>query len=124
MVDRLEQEIDTCKQARSHLTALQVDAWRPLQASHRLQGPISLRRNWNHRFLTLERKYSSDWRRTCGVVLLKKLTSSMQLSAMSREHLEESQATGSQPREGDLSLIEGSNMMLAEMYANEVWAWT
>ena len=98
-----------------------MDAWRPLQASHRLQGPISLRRNWNHRFLTLEPKCHSDWRRTCGMVLLKKLASSMQLSAVSREHLEESQATGSQPREGDWSLVEGSNMLLAEMYANEVW---
>ena len=102
---------------------LQVDAWRPLQASHLLMGPICLHRNWNHRFLTLESEYWSDQRRTCTALLLRKLISSMNLSAIMREHLEESQATGSQPREGDLSLIEGNNMLLSEMYANEVWAW-
>ena len=40
----------------------QVDAWGQLQASHLLEGPICLRRNFNHRFLTLE----SEWDNRCG----------------------------------------------------------
>lgn len=38
------------------------------------------------------------------------------------ERLIESQMTGAQPQEGDLSLTEASNMLLSVMFAEEVWA--
>ena len=40
------------------------------------------------------------------------------ISLVTREHLAESQTTGSQPQEGELSLTEGSNMLLSEMFAD------
>ena len=104
----------------------QVDAWRPLQASHLLEGPISLRRNWNHRFLTLESEWGNKMRHACVGALIKRLASDMlppDISMVTREHLAESQTTGSRPQEGELSLTEGSNMLLSEMFADEVWPW-
>ena len=105
----------------------QVDAWRPLQASHLLEGPIGLRRNWNHRFQTLESEWGNKMRHACMGALIRRLASDMlppDISVVTREHLAESQTTGSQSREGDLSLTEGSNiMLLSEMFADEVWPW-
>ena len=43
------------------------------------------------------------------------------ISAVMRAHLVESQTTSSQPQEGELSLTDGNNMMLSEIYADEVW---
>ena len=43
----------------------QVDAWHSLQASHLLEWPISLRCNWNHRFLTLEFERANKMRHAC-----------------------------------------------------------
>ena len=102
----------------------QVDAWRPLQASHPLEGPISLRRNWNHRFLTLESEWGNKLRHACVGPLIRRLARDMlrpDFSTVTRELLVYSQTTGSQPREGELSLTEGSNMLLSEMLADEVW---
>ena len=105
---------------------LQVDAWAPLQASHLLEGPISLRRNWNHRFLTLESEYHNKLRHACAGALMMRLAHDMMppdvhMSEEMVEHLVESQTTGSQPREGDLSLAQGNSMLLTEMLADEVW---
>ena len=103
----------------------QVDALRPMQASHLLEGPIGLRRNWNPRFLTLESGWGNQMRHACAGALIKRLASDMlppDVSTVTQEHLVESQTTGSQPQEGELSL-EGSNMLLSEMFADEVWPW-
>ena len=107
----------------STLVASQVGAWGVLQASHLLEGPISLRRNWNPRFLTLESEWDNKLRHACAAALLKKLVSGMlpaDASTVLRQHLEESQLTGSQPQEGDYSLVEGNEMLLSEALAEEV----
>ena len=104
-----------------------MEAWGPFQASQLLKGPISLRRNWNHRFLTLEGEWANELRDACAGALLKKLAGGLlpqDANAVLRQHrlenLVESQATGSQPHEGDISLVEGNNMMLSEIMAEEV----
>jgi hypothetical protein len=104
----------------------QADAWGPLQASHLLEGPISLRRNWNHCFLTLESEWGNKMRHACAGALIRRLASDMlppDISVVTLEHLAESQTTGSQPQEGELSLTNGGNMLLSEMFADEVWPW-
>ncbi|CAL8463303.1 g2837 [Coccomyxa elongata] len=98
-----------------------VDTWSGLQASHRLEGPISLRRNWNPRFLTLESEWDNKLRHACTAAVLKKLVSEIlppDASAVLRQHLEESQATGSQPQPGEFSLVEGNQLLLSQMFAD------
>ena len=56
---------------------LQVNAWAPLQASHLLEGPISLRRNFNPRFLTLESEYQNKLRHACAGALMMRLAVDM-----------------------------------------------
>ena len=76
----------------------QGDARRPLQASHLLEGPIGLRRNWNHRFLTLESDWGNKMRHACAGALIRRLASDMlppDVSTVTQEHLAESQTTGS-----------------------------
>ena len=131
VVDKLDQanKVAPC----SNLCAImllcytpQVDAWRPMQASHLLEGPISLRRNWNHRFLTLESDWDNKMRHACVWALIRRLASDMlppDISMMTLQHLAESQTTGSEPQEGEFSLAEGNNMLLSEMFADEVWPW-
>ena len=107
---------------------LQVEGWAPLQASHLLEGPISLRRNWNHRFLTLEHEYDNKLRHACAAALMKRLARDMMPPGDSMPysmvvHLVDSQTTGSQPQEGDLSLAQGNSMLLTEMLLDEVWPW-
>ncbi|BDA45893.1 hypothetical protein COCOBI_07-6800 [Coccomyxa sp. Obi] len=99
-----------------------VDAWGPLQSSHLLEGPIGLRRNFNPRFLTLESEWDNKLRHGCAAALLKKLASGMlpaDAGALLGGHLVESQTTGSQPQEGDFSLVEGNNILLSEMFNEE-----
>ncbi|BDA45891.1 hypothetical protein COCOBI_07-6780 [Coccomyxa sp. Obi] len=69
---------------------LGVDVWGRLQASHLLEGPIGLRRNWNHRFVTLESEWDNKLRHGCAAALMKKLASGMLLadaSAVLRGHV-------------------------------------
>ena len=118
-------QIDKLKQATTHIIATQVAAWRPLQASQLLRGPISLRRNWNHRFLTLQPEYGSGLRNACAEALLRKLVDGMtplDISDAVRSRLVQTQTTGrgARPEEGELTLIEGNNMLLSEMYLEEV----
>ena len=101
----------------------QVGVWRSLQASHLLEGPISLRRNWNHRFLTLETEWDNKLRHGCVAALIKRLAHDVLppgIGTVTQAHLVESQTTGSQPEEGELSLIEGNDVLLSEMHADEV----
>ena len=101
-------------------------AWRPLQASQLLRGPISLRRNWNYRFLTLQPEFGSGLRDACAEALLRELVNGMtppDISDAVRSRLLQTQATGhgARPEEGELTLIEGNKMLLSEMYLEEVW---
>ena len=102
-----------------------MEDWGPLQASHLMEGPIGLRRNWNHRFLTLESEYWNKHRHTCAAVLLRRLAGGFlppDIGEVARKHLVEAQLTGhgAQPQEGELTLDQGNTMLLAELYVQEV----
>ena len=93
--------------------------------SHRLEGPICLRRHWNHRFLTLESEWDNELRHACAATLIKKLVSRglpSDASEVLLRHLEESQATGSQLQAGHFSLHEGNDILLTAAFANKVRA--
>ena len=118
--------IKELKQADLQIIATQVAAWRPLQASQLMRGPICLRRNWNHHFLTLQPEYDSGLRQACAEALLRELVNGMtppDISDAARSRLMQAQATGygARPEEGELTLIEGNNMLLSELYLEEVW---
>ena len=90
-----------------------------------MEGPIALRRNFNHRFLTLEPNWRNQQRHTCTSALIMGLASDVLPSDTDTwkiEHLQESQTTGSQPQQDELTLTDGSNMLLTEMNTNEVRA--
>ncbi|CAL8466262.1 g5798 [Coccomyxa elongata] len=99
-----------------------VDAWGALRASHLLEGPISLRRNFNPRFLTLQSEWGNKLRHACVAAVLRKLVNNMlppDASSVLRQHLVESQATGSQPQADEFSLDEGNELLLSQMRAEE-----
>ena len=102
-----------------------MEDWGPLQASHLMEGPIGLRRNWNHRFLTLESEFWNKHRHTCAAMLLRRLAHGMlppDIGEVARQHLVQAQLTGhgAQPQEGELTLDQGNTMLLAELYVEEV----
>ena len=102
-----------------------MDAWGGLQASHLLEGPISLRRNWNPWFLTLESDWGNKLRHACVAAVLRKLVNSMlppDASSVLRQHLVESQVTGLQPQDDVFSLDEGNDLLLSQMDTEEVRA--
>ena len=91
-----------------------------------MEGPVCLRRNWNPRFLTLESEWANKLRRGCAAALLRKLAEHSlpkDASEMLRQHLEESQITGTEPEADDVehfksqdySLVEGNNMLLLNL---------
>ena len=87
---------------------MQVNSWSTLQASHRLEGPPYLRRNFNHRFMTLEHGWANGARHGCAGAMIDKL-----VGGFSRPYF----GTAAQDR-----LTEGDKMSLAEMVAKEVRA--
>ena len=100
--------------------------WPRCGLPHLHEGPISLRRNWNHRFLTLEGEYHNKLRHACTGALMMGLAHDMMPPDVSMpeemvEHLVDSQTTGSRPHEGDLTLAQGNSMLLTEMLLDEVW---
>ena len=102
----------------------QVDAWGQLQASHLLEGPIGMRRNFNHHFLTLESAWDNQLRHGCSAALIKRLAPDVLppgVSTVTLGRLAESQMPGAQPQAGEPSLTEGSDMLLSGMRVKEVW---
>ena len=92
-------------------------------AAHLLEGPIGLCRNFNHRFLTRKSEWGNKLRHACAGMLLRKLASNKLppgISVLELDHLAEAQLTGSQPQEGELSLTEGNDMLLSEMFADHL----
>ena len=57
----------------SHAIVLQVKSWRALQASHLLEGPPYLRRNYNPHFMTLENWMANQARRACSGKMMNEL---------------------------------------------------
>ena len=111
-------ELKTGPQASecSWVIAPQVATWGPLQASHLMEGPLGLRRNFNYYFLTLESEWGNKLRHACAGMLLRKLAGGKlppDVSVLELDHLAEAQLTGSQPAEGELSLTKGSKMLLS-----------
>ena len=104
----------------------QVDAWDPLQASHLLEGPVGLRRNFNHRFLTLESAWDNQLRHACSAALIKRIASDVLppgISTVTLGRLAESRTTGAQLQDDKLSLADGSNLLLSDMHTKEVRPW-
>ena len=90
-----------------------------------MEGTIGLRRNFNPHVLTLVSEWGNKLRHGCAGMLLRKLAGSKlppDVSVVELDHLAEAQLTGSQPAEGELSLTEGSKMLLSEMLDEEVRA--
>ena len=89
-------------------TAVQVNSWRTLQASHRLEGPIYLRRNFSPVFLTLESWLANQMRHACSLLMVAELA-----GGCIRPYI----STAAQDR-----LTESDKMSLAEMMAKDVRA--
>ena len=101
----------------------QVDAWGQLQASHPMEGPLYLRRNFNHNFLTLGSEWDNRLRHGCSAVLIRRIARDVLPLGGSTMHRAEPQLTGSQPQGGELSLADGNDLSLSKMSAKEVWPW-
>ena len=85
---------------------MQVKSWRAHQASHRLEGPIYLRRNFSPHFVTLENWLANQVRQACSGLMVAEL-----VGGFFRPYI----STTAQDR-----LTEGDKMSLAEMVAKEV----
>ena len=79
-----------------------------MQASHRLEGPFYLRRNFNHRFMVLEHGWANAARHACTGMMIDKL-----VGGFSRPY----NSTAAQD-----GLTEGNIMSLSEVMAKEVRA--
>ena len=58
---------------KSHAIVLQVESWRALQASHLLEGPPYLQRNFNPPFMTLENWLANQARHACSGKMMDEL---------------------------------------------------
>ena len=85
-----------------------MESWQALQASHRLEGPPYLRRNFNHRFMTLEHVWANQARHACSAMMINEL-----VGGFSRPYNSTAAQNG---------LTEGNRMSLSEVMAKEVRA--
>ena len=85
-----------------------MKSWRALQASHRLEGPPYLRRNFNPHFMTPENRWANQARHACVGAMINKL-----VGGLSRPYT----STASRDR-----FTEGDKMSLLGMMVEEVRA--
>ena len=85
-----------------------MKSWQALQASHRLEGPPYLRRNFNHRFMTLEHGWANAARHACTGRMIDNL-----VGGFSRPY----NSTAAQD-----GLTENNKMSLSEVMVKEVRA--
>ena len=76
---------------------MQVAAWSTLQASHLLEGVLTLRRVFNPRWLTLESGFQNRLRHACAAAMMHAIMAE-DLSEGQLEHLTASQLEGTPPR--------------------------
>ena len=93
---------------KSHAIVLQVRSWRALQASHRLEGPPYLRRNFNPHYMTLEHGWANQARHACAGKMMDELVGGF---------LRPYTGTAAQDRLPEVDKIPLSDMMVKEVRA-------
>ena len=111
---------------RSPVSVLQVKSWGAFQASHRLEGPWFLRRNYSPHFMTLETRQTNEARKACHGAMTNQLVggvSRLYHGAAAMNCPAESQAADSQQQTGNPSSTEGDQLLLSAVMARKVRAW-